>query len=446
MTTGATTITSTPSTHNDHHTTAVRRRQRRGTTMRANFELRTVFMAATTSLLALHGMSTCDAFHQTRLREATLAGAPVLEASSHLVPTVATVNVEVLEGLNRLINRDPAHWNSPFPFTARGEGRHEELIHPVAFLRQPKHHTQQARASSRTPTSPSRLPSTSTPSVASPKSVVFLGGPASGKGTQCKLLAQRQGLVHLSTGDMLREAVKQQSEEGMKAKSFMGAGELVPDEVVAGIISERLQDEDCQSRGYILDGFPRTRQQARFLKDSGISPDVTVLLDVPEDQLIQRVVGRRLDPETGKIYHLQYLPPPQEVKSRLLHRDDDRIETVAPRIRRYNENLEDIIEELEKDAPFFRVDGCGEVDDVSSRIQSALKSVEPSSQRLLTSEGWLQNFEAAELEASSPSYALMSEEQLSSSQHEITEEHGNRHRRHSHNHHHRHRHPVHGVA
>eukprot|EP00752_Nemacystus_decipiens_P016468 g14721.t2 len=175
-------------------------------------------------------------------------------------------------------------------------------------------------------------------SNAAPK-IIIAGAPASGKGTQCSLIKERYGVVHLSTGDMLREAVKNQTPVGMEAKGFMDAGKLVPDEVIIGIVRDRLNEDDCKAHGWLLDGFPRTRAQANALAAEGIKADSFLLLNVPDEMLIKRVVGRRLDPETGDIYHLEFSPPPAEIVDRLVHRSDDTAEKAQVRLDQYHSNI-----------------------------------------------------------------------------------------------------------
>ncbi|CAM9785077.1 unnamed protein product [Ascophyllum nodosum] len=185
--------------------------------------------------------------------------------------------------------------------------------------------------------------------------IIIAGAPASGKGTQCSLIKDRYGVVHLSTGDMLREAVKNETPVGVKAKSFMDEGKLVPDDVIIDIVQNRLEEEDCQTRGWLLDGFPRTRAQADALSAAGIKADSFLLLNVPDEMLIARVVGRRLDPETGDIYHLDFNPPPPEIAdSRLIQRADDTAEKAQVRLDTYHNNIaaikecyEDIIRSLD---------------------------------------------------------------------------------------------------
>ena len=142
--------------------------------------------------------------------------------------------------------------------------------------------------------------------------LIIAGAPASGKGTQCENIKEEFGVVHLSTGDMLRAAAAAGTEVGVKAKEFMDAGKLVTDEIIIGVVKERLAMDDCTSDGWLLDGFPRTRAQADALAEAGIECDAFIFLDVPDSSLIERVVGRRTDPETGKIYHVKFSPPENE--------------------------------------------------------------------------------------------------------------------------------------
>ena len=170
--------------------------------------------------------------------------------------------------------------------------------------------------------------------------VIICGAPASGKGTQCELLKEQYGLVHLSTGDMLRAAVKDGTEVGLKAKEAMESGKLVSDDIIIGIVKDRLAESDCKSNGWLLDGFPRTEAQAKELEAAGIVPDKVLYLEVPDDMLIERVVGRRLDPETGKIYHVKYFPPESdEVAARLTQRADDTEEKARVRLEQFHSNM-----------------------------------------------------------------------------------------------------------
>ncbi|GMH51027.1 hypothetical protein TL16_g10037 [Triparma laevis f. inornata] len=175
--------------------------------------------------------------------------------------------------------------------------------------------------------------------------IIIAGAPASGKGTQCEMIKERYGVVHLSTGDMLRQAAKEGTEVGLKAQQFMNEGKLVTDEIIIGIIVERLAKPDCLEKGWLLDGFPRTRAQADALAGAGITADIFVFLDVPDEILVERVVGRRTDPETGKIYHMTFSPPEDdEIEARLTQRGDDTEEKVKVRLEGFHSNIAAIID------------------------------------------------------------------------------------------------------
>jgi len=190
--------------------------------------------------------------------------------------------------------------------------------------------------------------------------IVIAGAPAAGKGTQCEIIKSEFGVVHLSTGDILRAAVKEGTELGIKAKGYMDSGQLVPDEIMTDIVCARLSQEDCALRGWLLDGYPRTKRQADALEQAGQVADCVILLDVPENVLAERVTGRRTDPVTGNIYHLQYNPPPEEIAERLQRRSDDTLETVAKRYNEFLKHVEDIKRTYESSGvtPLLRVDGA----------------------------------------------------------------------------------------
>ncbi|KAH7671885.1 Adenylate kinase/UMP-CMP kinase protein [Dioscorea alata] len=174
-----------------------------------------------------------------------------------------------------------------------------------------------------------------------PLKVMISGAPASGKGTQCEMIVEKYGLVHISTGDLLRAEVSSGSEVGMKAKEYMESGRLVPDEVVTEMVIARLSQPDAKEKGWLLDGYPRSPAQAQSLEKLKIRPDVFIILDVPDEILIDRCVGRRLDPLTGKIYHLKNFPPETEdISARLITRSDDTEEKVKTRLETYKKNAE----------------------------------------------------------------------------------------------------------
>ncbi|KAM0933874.1 putative adenylate kinase [Dioscorea sansibarensis] len=177
-----------------------------------------------------------------------------------------------------------------------------------------------------------------------PLKVMISGAPTSGKGTQCEMIVEKYGLVHISTGDLLRAEVSSGSEVGMKAKEYMESGRLVPDEVVTEMVIARLSQPDAKEKGWLLDGYPRSPAQAQSLEKLKIRPDVFIILDVPDEILIERCVGRRLDPLTGKIYHVKNFPPQtEEIAARLITRSDDTEEKVKSRLETYKKNAEVIL-------------------------------------------------------------------------------------------------------
>jgi adenylate kinase len=212
-------------------------------------------------------------------------------------------------------------------------------------------------------------------SASGPVNIIIAGAPASGKGTQCETIKEEFGIVHLSTGDMLRAAVAAGTEVGVQAKEFMDSGKLVPDEVIIGIISDRLLESDCQEQGWLLDGFPRTAAQAEALADAGCTADCFLFLDVPDEVLVERVVGRRTDPETGKIYHTTFSPPPaddEELINRLEHRSDDTEEKVVVRLEQFHANVAAVKGSYED--IMISVDGNRAPADVSADIMESVKA------------------------------------------------------------------------
>jgi adenylate kinase len=210
--------------------------------------------------------------------------------------------------------------------------------------------------------------------------IVLLGAPGSGKGTQAKRLMADKHIPQVSTGDMLREAVATGTRFGMKAKSIMEAGNLVPDEVVLGIISERLAQPDAQD-GFILDGFPRNTQQARDLEELldqlGTPLDAAVLLDVDFDILMKRLTGRRTCSKTGKLLNI-YFSPQEEIDEclkaggELIQREDDNEETIRSRLNVYREQTEPVIEYYRDRGKLRTIDAEGTIEDIYSRLKQAL--------------------------------------------------------------------------
>jgi adenylate kinase len=207
--------------------------------------------------------------------------------------------------------------------------------------------------------------------------MILVGPPGAGKGTQASRLIDTFRIPHISSGDMLRAAVKEGTALGVEADRYMKAGKLVPDEVVIGMILERIARPDCAA-GFMLDGFPRTRPQAEALdtamRGAGVELDAVVLIEVPDGLLEERAVGRRSDPATGTIYHLKYNPPPAEIAGRLIHRKDDTIEAVTTRVQKYHSETAPIIPFYLSKGILKRVDGVGEPDAITERITAALNS------------------------------------------------------------------------
>jgi len=208
--------------------------------------------------------------------------------------------------------------------------------------------------------------------------MILVGPPGAGKGTQAARLVDTYRITHISSGDMLRAAVKEGTKLGLEADGFMKAGKLVPDEVVIGMILERIAKPDCAT-GFMLDGFPRTRPQAEALdaamNKAGVSLDAVVLIEVPDALLEERACGRRSDPVTNTIYHLKYNPPPPEIVGRLVHRKDDTEEAVKTRVAKYHSETAPIIPFYIDKGILRRVDGVGDPDAITQRITAVLGAV-----------------------------------------------------------------------
>ncbi|CBI25603.3 unnamed protein product, partial [Vitis vinifera] len=218
--------------------------------------------------------------------------------------------------------------------------------------------------------------------ISEPLKVMISGAPASGKGTQCEMIVQKFGLVHISTGDLLRSEVSSGSEIGNKAKEYMDTGRLVPDEVVIMMVTARISQEDAKEKGWLLDGFPRTFAQAQSLEKLKIRPDVYIVLDVPDQILIDRCVGRRVDPVTGKIYHLKFFPSEnEEIKARLVTRSDDTEEKVKSRLEIYKKNAEAILSTYS--TIMNKVDGNHSKDEVFKPIDSLLSKMQQDKENMM---------------------------------------------------------------
>ena len=177
--------------------------------------------------------------------------------------------------------------------------------------------------------------------------LILLGGPGAGKGTQANYIKDKYGIPQISTGDMLRAAVKAGTELGKEAKGYMDAGGLVPDEVIIGLVKERIKEPDCE-KGFLFDGFPRTIPQADAMKDAGVPIDAVVDINVPDEEIIKRMSGRRVHLASGRTYHVVFNPPKVEGKDDetgedLIQRDDDQEETVKKRLDVYHEQTEPLI-------------------------------------------------------------------------------------------------------
>ena len=214
--------------------------------------------------------------------------------------------------------------------------------------------------------------------------VVLLGGPGAGKGTQAAYITGRYGIPQISTGDMLRAAIRSGSALGAEAKILMDAGRLVPDEIIVDLVAERIAADDCAS-GYLLDGFPRTIPQAEAMREREIRIDAVVEIAVPDEDIIERMSGRRVHPGSGRTYHVRFNPPVREgiddvTGEPLVQRDDDREATVRHRLNVYHEQTAPIVEYYRRweaddrhSAPrVSRIDGFGSLSDVRDRVFTAL--------------------------------------------------------------------------
>ncbi|KAJ0805320.1 putative adenylate kinase [Helianthus annuus] len=204
--------------------------------------------------------------------------------------------------------------------------------------------------------------------------VMISGAPASGKGTQCELITTKYDLVHIAAGDLLRAEIAAGSQSGKQAKEYMEKGQLVPDDIVVTMVKNRLSQPDSAEKGWLLDGYPRSSSQATALQAYGFKPDIFILLEVPQEILVDRVVGRRLDPVTGRIYHMTYSPPEtEEIAARLTQRFDDTEEKVKLRLQTHNQNVESVLSLFEDIT--VKVDGSLSKEDVFATIDSALSNL-----------------------------------------------------------------------
>jgi adenylate kinase len=205
--------------------------------------------------------------------------------------------------------------------------------------------------------------------------LIIFGPPGAGKGTQAELLEERRGLTQIATGDIIREAMKNETPVGKEAKSYVEAGELVPDEVVRKLAENAIADEGYDD--FVLDGYPRTRQQAEwlteFLEENDVPLDAVVRLDVPDDVIVRRLSRRRVHEETGETYHLDHDPPPEDVnEDKIVQRSDDEPETVRNRLSVYKEETQPLVDYYKKRGLLVSVDGVGEIDEIYDRISDTL--------------------------------------------------------------------------
>jgi len=209
--------------------------------------------------------------------------------------------------------------------------------------------------------------------------LLFFGPPGAGKGTQAKKAAQEFNLAHVSTGDILRDAVNKGTELGKKAKSIMDRGELVSDDIMNGLVKEKLEELDS----FILDGYPRTLDQAEFLdhttKELKKEIDAAVLIDVSEEEIVKRISNRRVCPNCGKVYNLITLKPKEDEKcdvcgTKIIQRDDDKEEVVRERYKVYKKNTEPVIEYYRKNNKIVTINGAQNVEDVTKELFNILRS------------------------------------------------------------------------
>lgn len=211
--------------------------------------------------------------------------------------------------------------------------------------------------------------------------IILLGAPGAGKGTQAQFLMNKYGIPQISTGDMLRAAIKEGTEMGLAAKKVMDAGQLVSDEIIIGLVKERIAKADC-AKGFLLDGFPRTIPQADAMKENGVSVDHVLEFDVADDVIVGRMAGRRVHPASGRVYHTTFNPPKVEGKDNetgddLVIREDDKEETVRKRLGVYHEQTKPLVDYYNGEADagncqFSKLDGTQAVEKVSEELSRLL--------------------------------------------------------------------------
>ena len=215
--------------------------------------------------------------------------------------------------------------------------------------------------------------------------LILLGAPGAGKGTQAQFICERFNIPQISTGDMLRAAVKEGSELGVKVKEIMTSGGLVSDDIIIALVKERITQPDCEN-GFLFDGFPRTIPQADAMKEAGVKLDHVLEIAVEDEEIVKRLAGRRVHPGSGRVYHVEYNPPKEAGKDdvtgeALIQRDDDRESTVRNRLAVYHEQTAPLVDYYqawaEQDAAaapaYHRVEGVGSVDDIKAQVLKALE-------------------------------------------------------------------------
>ena len=213
--------------------------------------------------------------------------------------------------------------------------------------------------------------------------ILLLGAPGAGKGTQAAFIKDKFNIPQISTGDMLRAAVRAGTPLGLKAKKVMEAGELVSDDLIMGLVKERIRQDDCR-QGYLFDGFPRTLRQAEAMQQEGIEIDCVVEIVVADEEIIKRLSGRRVHPGSGRVYHMEFNPPQRPGKDditgeALIQREDDKEETVRKRLQVYHEQTSPLVRfyshpEGRKARGYLRVDGVGDVQAVRQNLISGLEN------------------------------------------------------------------------
>lgn len=209
--------------------------------------------------------------------------------------------------------------------------------------------------------------------------LVLIGCPGAGKGTQAKMLSKKYGIAHISTGDLLREQMKQGTELGKKVSAIMEAGGLVSDDIVSAMLAERIKADDCKN-GYILDGYPRNVSQAEGLNDIVGNLDKVICYEVDDNIIVDRMVGRRSCPNCGKMYHTKYNPPKVEGKcddcnEALIQRKDDNEETVVNRLKVYHETTAPVIDYYDKKGILLKTSGVGDINEIFENVCKALEGI-----------------------------------------------------------------------